>query len=230
MLFSKRLLGLVAVISLLVVATAAGDQQIKAAPSLRYTTPSVTIAQGERLTFLNSDSVQHDVTSRDDFENKALFSTPLIGRNGEAFVEGTQYLKTGSYAFYCSVHPDMQGTINVSSAGTPVPRPGATVKPKLTASSAKLSSIKKNGKLGLTLKGAVGVSAKVTASATIAGKKTTLGSKTVKIGSSGKKSLSVTLSSKLRKAIAKASKLAVSFKAKTTESTPQTATAKRTYK
>jgi hypothetical protein len=51
----------------------------------------------------------------------------------------------------------------------------------------------------------------------------------VTIGSTGSVSVSITMSSTTKKAIAKAKKLAVSITAKTTEATPQTAKAKRTF-
>lgn len=214
----------------LIAAPALADQQFQALSGKRYAATSVTIAQGEKLTFLNKDNVQHDVSSDDDLGGQPLFSSPLVDPGGQAVVDGTQYLKTGNYSFSCSIHPFMKATLIVSGAGKPMPRPGSTVTPSLKVSATKLASVKKNGKLGLTLTGTPGASAKVTASATVSGKKTKLGSKTVTLGSSGKKSFGVTLSGKLRKAIAKASKLAVSFKATTTEDPPQSATAKHTYR
>jgi plastocyanin len=56
-------LGLVASAAVLVVPTAQADERIQAGPSTRYTTPSVTMDQGERLTFQNLDVVGHDVTA-----------------------------------------------------------------------------------------------------------------------------------------------------------------------
>jgi plastocyanin len=107
-------------------ATALADDKIVAQPPNRFATTSVTIDQGERLTFQNSDVAGHDVTAEDSGpDNKPLFATPLVAGGGEAFVEGSQYLTTGSYKFLCSIHANMRGTLTVSSAGTPVPRPGS---------------------------------------------------------------------------------------------------------
>jgi plastocyanin len=128
---------------LLAAPAALADEQIRAAFSNRFENPNVEIDQGERLTFRNNDSNRHDVTAEkvgDD--SKPLFSTALLGQNEEAVVEGSQYLTTGSYAFVCSVHANMKGTLTVNAAGTPVPRPGAggtggaadTTKPKVSAS------------------------------------------------------------------------------------------------
>lgn len=226
---TPRAIALSTVAAFLVAAPALADQQFQARPTTRYAATSVTIAQGERLTLANKDSVQHDITSDAVSGGQPLFSSPLVSPGGEETVDGTQYLTTGSYTFHCSIHPFMKATLIVSSAGTPIARPGSVVKPLLKASRATLSSVKKSWRLRLTLTGTPGAGAKVTATATIAGKKTRLATKTVTLGSSGSKRFSVTISSKLRKAIAKTSKLFVSFKATTTESPPQAAKAKRTY-
>ena len=104
---------------------AGADQRITATAPQRYSTPQVTMAQGERLTFANSDIATHDVTATQTGpDNGPLFHTPLIGQNQEAFVEGSQYLTTGSYPFVCSIHSNMTGTLTVTAEGTPVPRPG----------------------------------------------------------------------------------------------------------
>lgn len=110
-------------------AVAAADEQIRSQAPNRYVNPNVTIDQGERLTLFNEDRVKHDVTASQVEEGKPIFATPLLGQNEEAFVEGSQYLTTGSYQYYCSIHTSMMGTITVTSAGTPVPKPGATPPP-----------------------------------------------------------------------------------------------------
>jgi plastocyanin len=107
-------------------AVAFADKRIDAAPSNRYSTPEITMDQGERLTFRNEDLSSHDVTAEQKGEDsKPLFRSAVIERNEEAFVEGSQYLTTGHYPFFCSLHPNMKGTIHVTANGTPQPRPGA---------------------------------------------------------------------------------------------------------
>jgi plastocyanin len=107
---------------------ASADEVITAGPTNQFTTPSVTIDQGEKLTFKNNDFNTHNVTSNDSSTlpgsvNGHLFASRNIGNGQSAPVEGSQYLRTGSYGFFCSLHPFMTGTLNVNSAGTPVPRP-----------------------------------------------------------------------------------------------------------
>jgi plastocyanin len=110
------------VAALLLAAPAAiADEEIVGATPNRYQNPQVTIDQGERLTFRNTDFANHDVTSK----QSGLFASETIGQGATSFVEGSQYLTTGSYDFFCSIHPQMTGTITVTSAGTPAQRPGA---------------------------------------------------------------------------------------------------------
>jgi plastocyanin len=107
-------------------AAAIADERIDAAPSNRYSTPSIEIDQGERVIFRNGDVATHDVTAETKGgDGKPLFASPLIEQGEEAEVKGADSLATGRYAFFCSVHPQMKGTINVNANGTPKPREGA---------------------------------------------------------------------------------------------------------
>ena len=108
----------------LAVPAARADKEITAAPTNQFTTSSVTMDQGERLTFFNADFNAHNVTARDPGPGGApLFASPTIGNGQRAFVEGSQFLTTGSYAFYCTRHSFMAGTLTVTAAGTPAVRP-----------------------------------------------------------------------------------------------------------
>jgi plastocyanin len=121
----RAALALVA-IGLLYPAVAWADKQITADPNNRYGTPEITMDQGEKLTFRNNDVAGHDVTATDKGpDGKPLFSTPVINRGETAFVEGSQYLTTGHYAFFCTLHQNMKGTVHVTGNGTPQPRPGS---------------------------------------------------------------------------------------------------------
>jgi plastocyanin len=114
-------------VAVLVPATALADERIDAAPSNRYSTPQIEIDQGERVIFRNGDVASHDVTAdQKGADGKPIFASPLIDRNEEAEVKGADSLATGSYGFFCSVHPQMKGTIKVNTNGTPKPRGGAT--------------------------------------------------------------------------------------------------------
>lgn len=75
-----------------------------------YATPTATMPQGGSTSFTNGDAVEHDVTSHD-----GLFSTPLIGLGEQANVDGVESLQPGSYGFYCSIHPNMEGILEVTA-------------------------------------------------------------------------------------------------------------------
>jgi polyvinyl alcohol dehydrogenase (cytochrome) len=85
------------------------------ATSSNYATPAMVARVGGPLTFANSDIAQHDVTSvarRPD--NSPLFRSPLVGLGQTAAVTGLADTVAGqTYAFYCSIHPGMKGTLAI---------------------------------------------------------------------------------------------------------------------
>jgi plastocyanin len=114
-----------AVAGALAAAPALADQTVTAGPVPNtFATKDVTIAQGEALTFQNSDrTALHDVTSdKNGSDSKPLFVSDTIDGGKTAPVKGVEFLTTGDYGFHCSVHPFMTGTVHVSANGTPKPR------------------------------------------------------------------------------------------------------------
>jgi plastocyanin len=113
---------------------AAADQRISATTRDQYSNPDVTIDQGEHVTFFNGDLFDpHSVTStgrRPD--GSTLFDSGVIRSGGESPVAGVETLPAGTYAFYCSVHSFMTGTITVrgGSGGPPPPPPSDTSPPR----------------------------------------------------------------------------------------------------
>ena len=102
------------------------DERVVAVPVSQYGTPAVSIDQGEALYFRNADLTSHDLVARAAGpDGKPAFSTPLLAPTAEAFVEGSQYLTTGAYDFFCSIHPGMDGKLTVTAAGKPASRPGS---------------------------------------------------------------------------------------------------------
>jgi plastocyanin len=125
---SRHAVGVATPLAIAIFALAApaalADQRITAGLRERFTTPTLTIAQGETVTFQNNDLEIHDVSALDSGpDGKPLFSSATIGPTQHAPVDGTVYLTTGRYAFNCTIHPYMRGTLVVTSAGTPQPRP-----------------------------------------------------------------------------------------------------------
>jgi plastocyanin len=123
----SAVLGALAV-TLLAPATAVADETIYATTGTRYAAEEYTIDQGEPLHFRNEDlsGPSHDVasTANGSVRGSFLFASEIVGPGKTSFVEGSQYLTTGSYDFFCSIHPSMKGRLIVTSAGAPKPRPG----------------------------------------------------------------------------------------------------------
>lgn len=158
--------GMFVVAVLALAAPASAEAQIAAGPPNQYLTPSVTIDQGEQVTFSNSDIAEHDVLARDKGpDGKPLFRSELTGLGGSVPVEGTEYLTTGSYEFLCSLHTQMVGTLNVSSAGTPKTRPPAAAALKLTILSTRVSRVKRADGLRVRITASRGATVKMTARA-----------------------------------------------------------------
>lgn len=113
-----------------------------------FDAPSYSIAQGEKLFLQNNGVRRHDVSAVQDapFGNTQLFESSLIG-TGSDVVDGTEYLTAGSYPFVCTLHSNMQATLEVGAAGAPVPRP----KVKIRLPGAKRSRLAATGKLRLVL-------------------------------------------------------------------------------
>lgn len=88
-----------------------------------------TIPQGGSLDFRNDDSILHDVVARERGpDGDALFRSATFAGPATRGVGGVQYLPTGNYAFFCTVHPtDMTGTLEVTSSGEPAARPDIEV-------------------------------------------------------------------------------------------------------
>ena len=96
-----------------------------------YVTPVVVVEKGEALTYYNFDVPEHDFVATDAFVPKKkerrtkwcsgfksgkcpLFWTPTIGAGESTEVFGLQRVKPGKqYGFFCSRHPNMQGTLIV---------------------------------------------------------------------------------------------------------------------
>ena len=95
-----------------------------------YSPTDYNADQGE-VSQLQVTGSNHNVTARQNGpDGKALFRSATI-TGGTTAVNGTQFLSTGDYAFFCTIHPStMSGTLHVSANGTPVPRPQATLKLK----------------------------------------------------------------------------------------------------
>jgi len=108
-------------------AVASGDATIQAQPGPAYAPSRLTIDQGTHVTLENRDSTRHNIVSSGYApDGSRLFRSGTVDPGLSAPVNGTEYLTAGEYSFFCSIHRGMQGTLVVSSAGSPVPRPQTT--------------------------------------------------------------------------------------------------------
>jgi plastocyanin len=219
-----------AAIALLAPPVAQADKQIVAGPGSRYLTTDVTMDQGERVTFMNGDLIDHDVTSRDLGPNhKPLFRSRIISGGSSAPVEGAEYLKTGRYRFFCSIHPQMEGTLNVSSAGAPVPRPGgggaAGGAPSLQVKvlDSRVSEVRRRGRLRVRVR--TDEAATVRASARGSG---TLAKGTAKLRGPVSKALGLKLTAAGRRVFARSRRVRVTVSARATDGDGNAATKRAT--
>jgi plastocyanin len=136
--------GVVAATSLLGGGVALAAQTIVAQDNSFPASPYST-EQGAVVPFQNGGFSQHNVTATATGpDGKALFRSPTTNGGASSSVDGTQYLSSGDYPFFCTIHgPSMSGVLHVTSAGSPQARPNAT----LTLVSKKISKVAKKGKL-----------------------------------------------------------------------------------
>lgn len=74
----------------------------------------LTVKTGETVTFKNADFVLHTATSissPDDPTPDGVFDTGLLN-NGES--KQVTFDKAGTYNYFCSIHPQMRGTVTVT--------------------------------------------------------------------------------------------------------------------
>jgi len=103
-----------AVIGLLLLFAAAGSHSVAAADSstvavqidnFSFTPQEVKVKAGVTITWTNRDDIPHTVVSNDEaFKSKALDTDDKFT---------TTLTRPGTYSYFCSIHPKMQGRIIV---------------------------------------------------------------------------------------------------------------------
>lgn len=73
-----------------------------------FSPDSITVAPGAVITVKNEDSVTHTLTDKTD---QSAFNTGPVGPNQTKTFKAPG--KAGSYAFFCSIHQYMTGTLVV---------------------------------------------------------------------------------------------------------------------
>jgi len=109
---------------LLAQSASAAPLPILATDTLDFESEEYTMAQGTKAAFHNAEvGVPHSVVADGQLAGSPLFRSPTFPGDATRQVSGTQYLTTGDYTFFCSVHQNMRAVLRVTAAGTPVPRP-----------------------------------------------------------------------------------------------------------
>jgi plastocyanin len=72
-----------------------------------FSPAQITVAAGTKVTWDNRDDIPHTVT--DAAEPRAFKSPPLDTGDAFSFV----FSAPGTYHYFCSLHPHMQGTVVV---------------------------------------------------------------------------------------------------------------------
>jgi plastocyanin len=87
-----------------------------------YSPASLSVDQGDTVTWTNQDSVEHDVKVT---QGPASFQSPLLGK-GESWSH--TFSAAGTYSYICSVHPDMKASVSARAKATApaVPAPSKT--------------------------------------------------------------------------------------------------------
>lgn len=70
-----------------------------------YQPDPVTIEEGGKVTWINRDSAPHTATADDD-----SFDTETLE---EGKLKSETFKNAGSYPYFCEIHPDMRGTVEV---------------------------------------------------------------------------------------------------------------------
>ena len=216
-------------LSLLGAASALADETITARPVDQFASAVTTIDQGEKVSLQNLDISGHDVTSHHTGDDgKPLFGSALVSPASSGPVAGTEYLTTGSYDFFCSIHPGMEATLEVTSAGQPVTRP-ETEGLKVKVVSRSLDRVVESGKLKLRVTSRQG-SVLVGARAEKRKGSLALGSKEVQFEERAERRVVLKLSDDARKKLGKRNKATVIATATASHSGGHTAraTARRT--
>jgi plastocyanin len=90
---------------------------------------SLTVPAGTTVTWINRDIVRHTVTS-----TEGLFDSDRLG-SGESF--SYTFNEPGTFDYYCTIHPIMQGTVIVTEAEQPPAEQATAEQPSIPPSSAQ---------------------------------------------------------------------------------------------
>jgi plastocyanin len=91
-------------------ATAAADTTVDMVNGDRFNPRTVSINTGDTITWDNVDTIPHNAIAVD-----GAFSSPQLVQPGSTFRH--TFNTAGSFAYACTIHPGMTGTVNVAGSG-----------------------------------------------------------------------------------------------------------------
>jgi plastocyanin len=112
--------------------------------------------QGEIATFSNpaAAGALHNVYATGKGpDGRNLFFSETIAPGNDVPVRGTQYLDAGNYPFACTLHPGMDGVLQVTDMGWPEGRPSLGI----AVPSQRLSAVRRKGAVRITVSSSTGV-------------------------------------------------------------------------
>ncbi|HUQ16749.1 MAG TPA: plastocyanin/azurin family copper-binding protein [Candidatus Saccharimonadales bacterium] len=76
----------------------------------KFVPATLEVAKGTKVTWTNKDTTKHTVTSGKDGTKDSKFDGPLADAPGTFTFT---FAESGTYAYFCSIHKSMVGTITV---------------------------------------------------------------------------------------------------------------------
>jgi plastocyanin len=98
-------------------ARSAADPAVTIA-DFHFTPPTTTVHVGDTITWTNDGPSSHTAAARD-----GSFNTGTLSKGQSA---SHTFTRPGTYAYVCTIHPFMHGTITVLAAATTAPTPTTT--------------------------------------------------------------------------------------------------------
>lgn len=77
-----------------------------------YSPAKITIKKGTTVTWTNEDSMGHNVVTANAATGGGLPTTAQLLAKGEKFSH--TFTEVGSFDYFCTPHPDMKGTVEVT--------------------------------------------------------------------------------------------------------------------
>jgi plastocyanin len=96
-----------------------------------FTPPTTTVHVGDTISWTNDGPSSHTATARD-----GSFNTGTLSKGQSA---SHTFTRAGTYAYVCTIHPFMHGTITVLAAATTAPSTTTSSAPPTTTSTPSLS-------------------------------------------------------------------------------------------